>query len=118
MPTAEGLLLWTLHHFSPAASHAPVQQFVRTADLDKVYAAANQVLAKGKAGGWNLKAFTYYYIPVPPNGIAGIVVEAHRRFCSASNRDCWTRFCAIHGEDRDRCCVREAPPRGATSSKD
>jgi hypothetical protein len=24
---------------------------------------------------WNLKAFKYYYIPVPPNGIAGIVVE-------------------------------------------
>ena len=28
-----------------------------------------------KAASWNLKAFKYYYIPVPPNGIAGIVVE-------------------------------------------
>ena len=65
--------------FALDATHQPhltlVQQFVRTADLDKVYAAANQVLAKEKAGGWNLKAFKYYYIPVPPNGIAGIVVE-------------------------------------------
>ncbi|HXJ91291.1 MAG TPA: hypothetical protein VMT20_00235 [Terriglobia bacterium] len=43
--------------------------------IDKVYAAANQVLANEKAASWNLKAFKYYYIPVPPNGIAGIVVE-------------------------------------------
>ena len=42
---------------------------------DKVYAAANQVLANKKAASWNLKAFKYYYIPAPPNGIAGIVVE-------------------------------------------
>ena len=48
---------------------------MRTADLDKVYAAANQVLANEKAASWNLKAFKYYYIPVPPNDIAGIVVE-------------------------------------------
>ena len=65
--------------FALDATHQPhltlVQQFVRTADLDKVYAAANRVLAKEKAGGWRLKAFKYYYIPVPPNGIAGIVVE-------------------------------------------
>jgi 2'-5' RNA ligase superfamily len=52
-----------------------IQQFVRTADLEKVYSAANQVLAKENAASWNLKAIKYYYIPVPPNGIAGIVVE-------------------------------------------
>ena len=52
-----------------------VQQFVRTADLDKVYAAANAVLAKEKAAGWAMKAFKYYYIPSPPVGLAGIVVE-------------------------------------------
>ncbi len=46
-----------------------------TVDLDKVCAAANQVLVKENVAGWNLKAFKYYYIPVPPNGIAGIVVE-------------------------------------------
>ena len=65
--------------FSLDPTHQPhltlIQQFVRTADLDKVYAAANQVLANEKAASWNLKAFKYYYIPVPPNGIAGIVVE-------------------------------------------
>jgi 2'-5' RNA ligase len=52
-----------------------IQQFVRTADLEKVYSAANQVLAKENGSSWNLKAIKYYYIPVPPNGIAGIVVE-------------------------------------------
>jgi 2'-5' RNA ligase len=52
-----------------------LQQFVRTADLDKVFAAANAVLAKEKPTTWTLKAFKYYYIPSPPVGLAGIVVE-------------------------------------------
>jgi 2'-5' RNA ligase superfamily len=65
--------------FALDATHHPhltmLQQFVRTADLDKIYAVANQVLVKKNVEGWNLKAFKYYYIPVPPNGIAGIAVE-------------------------------------------
>jgi 2'-5' RNA ligase len=52
-----------------------LQQFVRTDDLDKVFAAANAVLAKEKPTAWTLKAFKYYYIPSPPVGLAGIVVE-------------------------------------------
>ena len=52
-----------------------MQQFVRTDDLEKVYAAANAVLAKEKPTAWTLKAFKYYYIPSPPVGLAGIVVE-------------------------------------------
>jgi hypothetical protein len=52
-----------------------LQQFVRTDDLDKVYAAANAVLAKEKPTAWTLKAFKYYYIPAAPFGVAGIVVE-------------------------------------------
>jgi 2'-5' RNA ligase len=52
-----------------------LQQFVRSADLDKVFAAANAVLAKEKPTAWTLKAFKYYYIPSPPIGLAGIVVE-------------------------------------------
>jgi hypothetical protein len=51
-----------------------LQQFVRTDDLDKVFAAANAVLAKEKPTTWTLKAFKYYYIPAPPIGLAGIVV--------------------------------------------
>jgi len=52
-----------------------LQQFVRTDDLDKVFAAANAVFAKEKPTAWTLKAFKYYYIPSPPVGLAGIVVE-------------------------------------------
>jgi hypothetical protein len=65
--------------FALDATHHPhvsmLQQFVRTADLDKVYAAANTVFASEKPTGWKLKAFKYYYIPSPPVGLAGIVVE-------------------------------------------
>jgi len=65
--------------FSLDATHHPhvsiLQRFVRTADLDKVYAAANKVLASEKPMSWKLKAFKYYYIPAPPIGLAGIVVE-------------------------------------------
>ena len=52
-----------------------LQQFVRTADLDKVYAEVNKALASEKPTSWKLKAFKYYYIPSPPIGLAGIVVE-------------------------------------------
>ena len=67
----KGFALDATHH----AHVTMLQQFVRTADLDKVYSAANKVLAKEKAAGWKLKAFKYYYIPSPPVGLAGIVVE-------------------------------------------
>jgi len=52
-----------------------LQQFVRTDALDKVFAAANAVMAEEKPATWSLKAFKYYYIPSPPIGLAGIVVE-------------------------------------------
>jgi hypothetical protein len=52
-----------------------LRQFVGADDLDKVYAAANAVIVKEKPGAWTLKAFKYYYIPSPPIGLAGIVVE-------------------------------------------
>ena len=52
-----------------------LQQFVRTAELKKVASAADAILGKEGVTGWKLKAFKYYYIPSPPLGIAGIVVE-------------------------------------------
>ena len=65
--------------FALDATHHPhvtmVQQFVRTDDLDKVFAAASAILNKEKPTAWTLKAFKYYYIPSPPLGLAGIVVE-------------------------------------------
>ncbi|HEY2529230.1 MAG TPA: hypothetical protein VGJ20_14990 [Xanthobacteraceae bacterium] len=52
-----------------------LQRYVRTADLDKVYDAADKVLASENVASWKLKAFKYYYIPNPPIGLAGIVVQ-------------------------------------------
>jgi hypothetical protein len=68
--------------FALDATHHPhvtmPQQFVRTADLDKVYATAGKVFESENAAGWKLKAFKYYYIPSPPLGLGGIVVEPTR----------------------------------------
>jgi hypothetical protein len=65
--------------FTLDATHHPhvsiLQQFVRTDDLEKIYAAAQAVFDKEKPKSWTLKAFKYYYIPSPPIGLAGIVVE-------------------------------------------
>jgi len=65
--------------FSLDETHHPhislLQQFVHTDDLGKVFAAADAVLAKEKPTTWTLKAFKYYYIPAPPMGVAGIVIE-------------------------------------------
>jgi hypothetical protein len=65
--------------FALDATHHPhmtmLQQFVRTAELKKVASAADAVLGKERVTGWKLRAFKYYYIPSPPLGIAGIVVE-------------------------------------------
>lgn len=52
-----------------------LQQFVRTADLDKVYAVANSVMAAEHPTAWKLKAVKYYYIPDDKFGLGGIVVE-------------------------------------------
>jgi hypothetical protein len=61
------------------ATHHPhisvLQRYVRTADLDKIYAAAGKVLADEKVTGWQLKAFKYYYIPWKDIGLGGIVIE-------------------------------------------
>jgi 2'-5' RNA ligase len=65
--------------FALDATHNPhitmIQQFVRSADLDKVYATLNNALADERPTRWKLKAVKNYYIPSPPIGVAGIVVE-------------------------------------------
>ena len=67
----KGFALDETHH-----PHVSIlQQFVRTDDLDKIYAAAQAVFDKEKPRSGTLKAFKYYYIPSPPIGLAGIVVE-------------------------------------------
>ena len=65
--------------FALGKSHHPhvscLQRYVRTADLDKVYAAVEKVLADEKPTAWKLKAYKYYFIPWKEIGLAGIVIE-------------------------------------------
>ena len=65
--------------FALDATHRPhitmIQRFVRTADLDKVYAAAGKVLAGANLNSMKLEAHKYYYIPSKDIGLAGIVAR-------------------------------------------
>jgi hypothetical protein len=62
--------------FALDSTHRPhitmIQSFVRTADLDKVYAAAGKVLASANVNVMKLEAFKYYYAPAGELGVAGI----------------------------------------------
>jgi hypothetical protein len=65
--------------FSLDAAHRPhitlVQRFVRTEDLDKIYAAVGKVFATANVTGLKLEAFKYYYMPDKDLGLSGIVVK-------------------------------------------
>jgi hypothetical protein len=52
-----------------------IQRFVRTEDLDQVYAAAEKVLVDANVTRMRLEAFKYYYAPGPGVGVAGIVAR-------------------------------------------
>jgi hypothetical protein len=62
--------------FALDATHRPhittIQRFVRTADLDKVYAAVDEVLAATDVNAMKLEAYKYYYAPAGAVGVAGI----------------------------------------------
>jgi hypothetical protein len=62
--------------FALDAEHRPhitlIQRFVRTADLEKVYAAAGKVFASTNLKDMKLEAFKYYYAPAGDTGVAGI----------------------------------------------
>ena len=66
--------------FALDALHKPhitlLQRYVRTVDLDKVFAAAGNVLTDKKIADWKLKALKYYYIPNNDTGLGGIVIES------------------------------------------
>src|SRR5438874_4621472 len=65
--------------FALDASHRPhvtlVQRFVRTENLDKVYAAVGKVFSTANVTGLKLEAFKYYYIPEKDLGLSGIVIK-------------------------------------------
>ena len=67
----QGFALDETHH----AHVSILQRHVNTADLDKIYAAVDKVMAEEKPTTWTLKAFKYYYIPTGNIGLAGIVAQ-------------------------------------------
>jgi len=66
--------------FALDATHTPhitmLQCFVRTADLDKLYAAEEKVFAAANVNAMKLEAFKLYYIPAGGGlGVAGICAK-------------------------------------------
>jgi hypothetical protein len=65
--------------FTLDAAHRPhitmIQRFARTADLDKLYAAAGKILANANVTSMKLEAFKYYYIPSKDIGVSGIIAR-------------------------------------------
>ena len=65
--------------FALDATHRPhitmIQRFVRTADLDKVYAAIGPIFARANVTAMKLEAFKYYYAATKDLGVAGIVAR-------------------------------------------
>ncbi len=65
--------------FALDAAHHPhitlLQCFVRTADLDKVYAAEEKVFVAANVTAMKLEASKLYYISAGPLGVAGIVAK-------------------------------------------
>ena len=61
------------------AEHRPhitlIQRFVRTADLEKVYAATGKVFADANLKEMKLEAFKFYYAPAGAVGVAGICAK-------------------------------------------
>ncbi len=65
--------------FALDAAHTPhitlLQCFVRTADLDTLYAAVESVFAANNVAGMKLEAFKYYYASTGATGVAGICAK-------------------------------------------
>jgi phosphoglycolate phosphatase-like HAD superfamily hydrolase len=65
--------------FALDAAHHPhitmLQCFVRTTDLDRVYAAEEKVFVAANVNAMKLEAFKLYYIPAGELGVAGIVAK-------------------------------------------
>ena len=65
--------------FALDETHTPhitmLQCFVRTADLEKLYAAEEKVLAAANVNAMKLEAFKLYYAPAGATGVAGICAK-------------------------------------------
>jgi hypothetical protein len=67
----QGFLLDATHH-----PHITLlQSYVRTKDLDTVYAAVQKALNRERPNGWELEAIGYYYLNFNNVGLVGIVIR-------------------------------------------
>jgi hypothetical protein len=84
--------------FSLDATHRPhitlVQRFIRTADLERVYAAAHQVLAGANVNAMKLEAFKYYYAQAARSALRAFVLSPRRKFsnCKRTSLQPWLRI--------------------------
>jgi 2'-5' RNA ligase/phosphoserine phosphatase len=91
--------------FALDASHAPhvtlIQRFVRTSELDKVYAAVARVSKEENPTTWELKTTGYYDIPSGKNGVAGIVIELTKDLLRLQQKliDAVAPYTAVNGND-------------------
>jgi 2'-5' RNA ligase superfamily len=76
--------------FSLDATHNPhitvLQCFVKTADLEKVYAAVARVVKSDQPTKEKLTASGFYYIPVSGLGLAGITADTTARLMRFQNK--------------------------------
>ena len=65
--------------FALDATHTPhitlLQCFVRTADLEQLYAAKEKVFTAANVNAMTLEAFKFYYAPAAATGVAGICAK-------------------------------------------
>ena len=77
--------------FALDATHHPhitmLQQFVRTADLGKVYTAARRILANEKLTSWNLKAFSTTTSLPRQTALRALSSSRRRIYCGCLNSD-------------------------------
>ena len=94
--------------FALDATHLPhftmLQQFVRTADLDKVYAAANKVLESEKTTDLEAEGGQILLHALVADRSCGHCRRADRGFAQAATKT-HRRGCALHREIRDRSSV-------------
>ena len=92
----KGFALDATHRRTSRCSSA----FVRTADLDKLYAADDKVFAAANVNAMKLEAFKFYYIPAGGAlGVAGICREADAATPQAAGGHHCRRE-AVHGANR------------------
>jgi hypothetical protein len=99
--------------YSLDEAHRPhlttLQRFVRTAELERVFEVAGQIIARANVSAWTLTAYKYYYIAAGEIGLAGIVVHAIDPWLKMQQKliDAVAPFTVATGDDDAFCALTE-----------